>query len=383
MKRFMELAEWREKAKAGAAPTGVILRKEFVPDEVKAVEGADRVIRFVISTGAVDRASETVNPDGWLLDSYKKNPVVLWSHMYREPPVARSAAIAVSAGRLVSDAEFVTREIYPFADTVFQMLKAGFLRACSVGFDPISSGYNSERHGIDFFKQELLEYSVTPVGCNPEALVEAKSVGIDVEPLKAWAERALDEWGGEKGVWIPRSRLEAARKAIAPKTFQILGIKDDGGPEGEGDAGECPMGAGCPMKEGMDSCPNGEKCAREGQSVAIAQPAAPKSMKLELDLGPLEAAFAKHSGKIEEAVRRGLAAAILPTPVAKAALDGLGAPPGQLAAESFVVELPDEPDTAKISIDFDPAELQGRIKSAVQARLNAELTAITGRLYDK
>jgi HK97 family phage prohead protease len=370
----MDLAEWREKAKAGAAPTGVILRKEFVPDEVKVVEGADRVIRFVISTGAVDRSSATVNPDGWLLDSYKKNPVVLWSHMYREPPVARSIDIAVSAGRLVSDAEFVTREIYPFADTVFQMLKAGFLRACSVGFDPISSGYNSERHGIDFFKQELLEYSVTPVGCNPEALVEAKSVGIDVEPLKAWAERALDEWGGEKGIWIPRSRLEAARKAIAPKTFQILGIKDDGAPEIGGDAGECPMGSECPMEEDAESCPNGEKCDKK--ATPAPEKAAPASLNLVLDLGPLKAMLEEKLGGFDAKLREAMTAAqklALPSG-ATLAIDG------QVLAGDFTLEVaPDDPGPQEKLFQFDPEELRGVVSDA----LHAEMTTITGKLYDR
>jgi len=40
----------------------------------------DRVIEFTISTPVIDRANDIVNVEGWKLDNYMKNPVVLWAH---------------------------------------------------------------------------------------------------------------------------------------------------------------------------------------------------------------------------------------------------------------------------------------------------------------
>ena len=44
---------------------------------------------FVISTDEVDRHGDIVSADGWRLDAFRRNPVVLWAHDYRFPVVGR------------------------------------------------------------------------------------------------------------------------------------------------------------------------------------------------------------------------------------------------------------------------------------------------------
>jgi len=46
--------------------------------EVKASEGESRSLNFTISSARVDRMGDTVSMDGWHLEEYRKNPVVLW-----------------------------------------------------------------------------------------------------------------------------------------------------------------------------------------------------------------------------------------------------------------------------------------------------------------
>jgi hypothetical protein len=55
----------------------------------------------------------------------------------------------------------------------------------------------------------LLEISVCPVPCNPSALTEARSIGIDTAPLIEWAEKVLDT--GDT-VFLPKTELEGLRK---------------------------------------------------------------------------------------------------------------------------------------------------------------------------
>jgi hypothetical protein len=77
---------------------------------------------------------------------------------------------------------------------VFKAIKGGFLSAVSVGFAPIKYAFSEEQgrsFGIDFLQQELLEFSVCPVPANPEALIEARSAGIDIEPIREWAEKLI------------------------------------------------------------------------------------------------------------------------------------------------------------------------------------------------
>jgi hypothetical protein len=56
------------------------------------------------------------------------------------------------------------------------------------------------------------------VPCNPNALQEAKSAGIDTGPLREWASRLLDD-GGQ--VLVPRNLLEETfRQAKTPRTVR-------------------------------------------------------------------------------------------------------------------------------------------------------------------
>jgi len=201
----MDVDAWRERAAAGEAPD-VDLRKAFIADQVKAVKDSRR-ITFTISTGAVDRQGDTIAVDGWKLDNYLKNPVVLFAHRYDQLPVAKAISLVKEAGALKATAEFPEKGLYPLADTVYEMLKAGFLRATSVGFRPLKSVHNEERPGwaMDFIEQELLEFSVVPVPCNPEALMDAAkgvagalSAGVDLAPLEqaiALAKSVTKEFG--------------------------------------------------------------------------------------------------------------------------------------------------------------------------------------------
>ncbi|MDI6872093.1 MAG: HK97 family phage prohead protease [Bacillota bacterium] len=209
----IDLAEFKQKALAQEDVQGLVIRKQFVLDEIKQVEGEQQTLLFVISTGIVDRDQDTINPDGWKLDNYLKNPVVLWAHDYASPPVARALATWVENQKLMSKAEFTPRDLYPFGHMVYEMYANGFLRATSVGFNPVKWQFSEDRkYGVDFLEQELLEYSCVPVPANPEALIAASAKGIDLAPLKEWAEKILDGVYGEAGLWVPKSQVERVFK---------------------------------------------------------------------------------------------------------------------------------------------------------------------------
>lgn len=90
----MELKACREALKSGNKPAAddLLCVKAFSMEQVKAIEEKDgRIIcDFILSNGAVDRDFDTVNPDGWELENFRKNPVVLWMHDMWELPVAKS-----------------------------------------------------------------------------------------------------------------------------------------------------------------------------------------------------------------------------------------------------------------------------------------------------
>lgn len=174
------------------------IQKQF-SGTLKAFDEAKRTAQFVISTGDVDRDLDTINPSGWVLDSYLTNPVVLWAHNASLPPIGKATEIRTKGGgknkKLIAVAQFAKREQHELADTVFQLIIGGFLNATSVGFQPLEADYNPDRGGFDFKSQELHEFSVVPVPANPHAVMTAaKDKGIDTTPIIRWAEYTLDHF---------------------------------------------------------------------------------------------------------------------------------------------------------------------------------------------
>ncbi len=228
-RRILSVKEFKELALAGKAAEGVLLRKQFALDEVKQVEGEERVLQFTISTGVVDRDQDTISPAGWKLDDYKKNPVVLWAHIYDEPPVARALVTWIEDDKLKSRSEFTSPDLYPFGFMIYRMYKEGFLNATSVGFMPEKWQFSDDRKwGVDFLEQALLEYSCVPVPANPEALIEARSKGIDTAPLVEWAMKTLDGHYGEAGLWVPRKQVEQIIAVLTPKKVVSAPAKPQG-----------------------------------------------------------------------------------------------------------------------------------------------------------
>jgi HK97 family phage prohead protease len=223
-RKIFSLDKWKELAAKGEAPKGAVVLASADILETKQVDEDGNVYRFIISTQNPDRDKDVIHVDGWRFENYNKNPVVLFGHNYRALPVAAGTAPTVEGDRVLCNADFSGSRVDPFAETVRQFVKAKILRASSVGFDPMKWLYNEERRGYDFVEQELLEWSIVPVPANAEALQLAKSLNLDLDPIKQWAIRALDEWTEERSVIVPRSILEkAAKVGDSDRVFVIFG----------------------------------------------------------------------------------------------------------------------------------------------------------------
>lgn len=220
--------DFRAAAKAGERPEGTVFRFSTAAPETVG-EAASRTKRFVFSDATVDHSNDSIDPKGWDLGVFNRNPVALFSHMSWEPPIGRASNVAVHGGKLAGDIEFASADIYPFADTIYRLVDGGFLKAVSVGFLPKDWAFTSDKsrpYGIDYKKQLLAEISVCAVPCNPNSLMEARSAGVDTLPLVGWAERVLDN--GDTA-FLPRTELESLRtqaKGAAPVRYYIQADKD-------------------------------------------------------------------------------------------------------------------------------------------------------------
>ena len=190
--RLLTVDEYRAKLREDADGSVGSSVMTVSVSEPKAVEGAPRTFRFCLSDGSVDRMGDTINVHGWEIADYMRNPVVLWAHNSLMPPIGRASNVGVVNGRLMGDIEFIAAADNAFADSIFRMVAAGFIKATSVGFRPLEYAFvedSTRPWGIDFKRQELLEDSVVPVPANANALIAAKAAGMDISPLRGWAER--------------------------------------------------------------------------------------------------------------------------------------------------------------------------------------------------
>jgi hypothetical protein len=78
-----------------------------------------RVIRWTFSDGSIDRMTDRINPNGWDVAAYKRNPTVLFSHDSSAPPIGRALNVWSDGTRFLGDIEFVRPEIYEFGETIY------------------------------------------------------------------------------------------------------------------------------------------------------------------------------------------------------------------------------------------------------------------------
>ena len=91
------------------SPAGAIMR--LAPNAETSATSQSRTVRFILSTGEVDRYGDRIDPAGWRLANYRKNPVVLFAHDRSALPIGRCSFVGLVHGRLVGDIEFMSGEM--------------------------------------------------------------------------------------------------------------------------------------------------------------------------------------------------------------------------------------------------------------------------------
>jgi len=146
---------------------------------------------FVFSSPGIDRDGDTVDQMGIDTTAFKLNPVVLWAHDYRSPPVAKVKATWLREGKLHGSIAFPPQGTYALSDTLHALVDAGFLNAVSIGFMPMETEPLEDGKGLNYKKIELMELSLVPVPSCREALLAAAATGIDSDAIVKWAEDFL------------------------------------------------------------------------------------------------------------------------------------------------------------------------------------------------
>ncbi|GKS58273.1 hypothetical protein YTPLAS18_18000 [Nitrospira sp.] len=190
-RRYFTDDEFRKLVQEGTyqATENDVVTKAF-PTSIEILKETDRRrVKFKITSSAVDRDRDVIDQDGLSVDNYLRNPVVLFGHDYRQPPIGKTVSLTRQGNGWIATADFMGPEISPFADSIFQMIKGGYLKSASIGFRPKKYFWNNERGGLDIEEAELLEWSVVSVPANPDALVQlsvCQGANCDRAAVSAW-----------------------------------------------------------------------------------------------------------------------------------------------------------------------------------------------------
>ncbi len=184
------------------APKGCQYKKKNLSAEVQ-FEPGERASIDVITTDSVDHEKEVVLPGGIDVETYRKNPVVLFAHDDTKP-IGRSLWIKTCGNGIKSKTAYAKRpEDYQgdfLPDLVFALVQQQILRGRSVGFfpteidaptqDQIKARPDWADANAIISKSVLFEYSVVSVPCNEDALQQAVSKG-----LKEFSRKSLESLG--------------------------------------------------------------------------------------------------------------------------------------------------------------------------------------------
>ncbi len=172
--------------------------------QVRSVDAEQRVIEGIATTPTVDRVGDVIDPLG---ASFAEDLPLLWQHRH-DQPVGR-----VKFGKPTKDGIPFTASIphvpMPGAlqarvDEAWDSVRAGLVRAVSIGFRALKDGVESMKGGGYLFKRtEIMELSLVTIPANSDAVITA---------IKAFDQKHLPASGQEGVEGEPPASVEAETK---------------------------------------------------------------------------------------------------------------------------------------------------------------------------
>lgn len=152
------------------------LSKAFAKINLKEITDNDSgTFRVIMTSDKKDRDGEIIKLDGWYLENFMKNPILIYGHNYYsiENVIGRVDKIYREGNTLVAEGRFASEKANPKAQMVRRLYDEKILQAVSVGF--IVKGRDPADDSI-ITSAELLELSFVPIQSNPDAVNLLKSI---------------------------------------------------------------------------------------------------------------------------------------------------------------------------------------------------------------
>jgi HK97 family phage prohead protease len=107
------------------------------------------------STRRMDFSGDVVVPEGVDLRVFDKNPVIFFNHYKKEKPIGKAVNTQIDDYGVKIDIEYAVEQ-NPEANTVYKLVKGGFLRQHSIGFLPLQA-YHRGNRGFEELNTKLMQ----------------------------------------------------------------------------------------------------------------------------------------------------------------------------------------------------------------------------------
>lgn len=129
------------------------------------------VLEAVITTSSLDRHGENIITSGIDTTNYMaKNPVVLYGHDYFGLPIGKAIKLTEQKNKIKAQFKLAIDK-YDFANTVYEMVKEGYLNAVSIG--GLVKKWSEDYRTIE--EMEMVEFSIVSIPANSDAMITSRS----------------------------------------------------------------------------------------------------------------------------------------------------------------------------------------------------------------
>lgn len=144
-----------------------------------AVDVEQRTVRGIVGAAAVDIEGDVVDPLGGDFEYFPKQVnSVYWQHDYNTLPIGKCRRLRTTKSGELESVTTIAKS--GFGDDLLTAIEQGIVSGLSLGFIPTDMGPPTSEELRKWPKCKrvirkwtALEYSITPMPCNPRALIES------------------------------------------------------------------------------------------------------------------------------------------------------------------------------------------------------------------
>lgn len=169
-------------------------------------QGNGIIIEGYANAATVDRMNERIDPSGWNLDNYKKNPIVLFDHghdpQFGTMPIGKAVDVAADDKGLYAKIKLSNSKTEKIS-AVRDLVEEGILKTFSVGFAPKDRTKSEDGSHTVITAAELIECSVVPVPMNQDSTFSLLGKRSVAPSVKKWLKARMElETAKQKGAWL-------------------------------------------------------------------------------------------------------------------------------------------------------------------------------------